>query len=164
MTRVAAVPDSSSSSSTNSMSGAGGGAGASETAAATATASASKEESAAGSSAASPAAASKWVSDAPASGSMSDAQQSAQRQLEARAGKHKFPSAATATWADSGCCNRYLRARSWDVEKAFQALTATAQWRHDIKLDALMEDPSSIKEALAVGKMYISTGKAGAFF
>jgi len=59
-------------------------------------------------------------------------------------------------WLDTPCLYRYLRARKWNLEKAFHMIRDTLKWRKDFGVvELMMGDLSAIEKESATGKMYI---------
>lgn len=56
-------------------------------------------------------------------------------------------------WANEECLVRYLRARDFNLEKAYKMLMATLEWRKTFKPHAL--NPKELKEQATSGKCYV---------
>ena len=57
-------------------------------------------------------------------------------------------------FCSDACLLRYLRARSWNVQHALEALVDTLQWRYEYRPHRI--DPESLRDESSTGKEYIN--------
>ncbi|KAF6003693.1 hypothetical protein F1559_004568 [Cyanidiococcus yangmingshanensis] len=61
------------------------------------------------------------------------------------------------SWMDEACLSRFLRARRYNVQKAYRQLHETIQWRRKFGVERLMLDPElkDVKHQSETGKLYV---------
>lgn len=58
-------------------------------------------------------------------------------------------------WLDDACIGRYMRARNWNVDQAFEMIKDTLLWRRSYKPDQIGEE--KVEELLKCGSNYVSS-------
>ena len=60
-------------------------------------------------------------------------------------------------WIDDACLCRYLRARQWNINDAFEMISATITWREEVRPDRIQHD--DVNHAAATGDLYLAPMK-----